>query len=423
MDTTLSAPGPRPRRRRPGFFGFLNVVLSAVLCLVWLWIPLTLLIVGISGLFALGAGIIALIAWFFLQRGINAVERYRSEAIYRDGIPMPVYRRTDEGGFSGFVRNQWFVLGSGAFWRGFAHHTLKQLFGGVVGLLFLGALAVGLLLFSGAVNPTVLAWSGDSLSPLQRGGIGIAGVLIFACAWAVAWFSAYVDRLIDRSLLKVNQTRELTQKVDTLEGARSGAIEAATVERLRIERDLHDGVQPMLVALSMKLGMAKAKIAKDPAGAAELVTEAHADSKQAITELRQLARGIHPAVLSDRGLDAAVSALAAQSVVPTEVSVDTTGNAGQEAEAVAYFVIAEALTNITKHSGAHRARVSVTESAERLCVSVSDDGHGGARLSRGLGATGLVGLEGRVRAAGGSLTIVSPVGGPTNLYVEVPCAS
>jgi signal transduction histidine kinase len=180
----------------------------------------------------------------------------------------------------------------------------------------------------------------------------------------------------------------------------------------------------MLVALSMKLGMARRKLDTDLDAGKDLVAEAHQDSKDAITELRNLARGIHPAVLEDRGLDAAISALAARSPVPVTVDVQVPERVSAEAESVSYFVVAESLTNIAKHAQAQSARVSVRAvNPERLQIVVVDDGAGGARIDRGGSSTGLAGLDDRIAAARGTLSVSSPVGGPTTIIAEVPCAS
>src|SRR5690606_29381176 len=153
---------------------------------------------------------------------------------------------------------------------------------------------------------------------------------------------------------------ELRRRIDTLSNARQGAVDAAAIERQRIERDLHDGAQPRLVAMAMTLGMAKAKFDSDPEAARAMLEQAHLDAKAAITDLRQLARGIHPAVLTDRGLDAALSALAERVAIPTTVDVRLDGRLASEVEAVVYFAIAEALTNVSKHSGATRCTVTVS---------------------------------------------------------------
>jgi signal transduction histidine kinase len=197
-------------------------------------------------------------------------------------------------------------------------------------------------------------------------------------------------------------------------------VDLAAEDRRQIERDLHDGVQQRLVSLAMDLGRAKEKLDTDPESAKELVDEAHEEAKRAITEVRDLARGIHPAVLTDRGLDAALSALAARSTIPVDVQVDVTERPPASVEAAAYFVVSEALTNVVKHANATKASVTVRRSGDRLTVQVQDDGVGGASITDG---SGLAGLRDRVGALDGELHLLSPGGGPTVLMVEIPCAS
>ncbi|HEX6022439.1 MAG TPA: histidine kinase, partial [Solirubrobacter sp.] len=181
------------------------------------------------------------------------------------------------------------------------------------------------------------------------------------------------------------------------------------------ERDLHDGAQQRLVSLAMTLG--RAKVSEDPEHTRRLLDEAHGEAKEALTELRNLARGIHPAVLTDRGLDAAVSALAARCPVPVAVDVDLPRRAGAGTEAIAYFVVAEALTNVAKHSQATRAWLTAEFQGDRLVVEVLDNGVGGATMA----GTGIAGLRDRVRAVDGELTLTSPPGHGTTLRVELPC--
>ena len=212
---------------------------------------------------------------------------------------------------------------------------------------------------------------------------------------------------------------QLQARVDALQASRDRAVDAAEAERRRIERDLHDGAQQRLVALAMDLGMARAKLENDPEAGAALVGEAHEEAKRALAELRDLARGIHPAVLADRGLDAAISALAARSPVPVGVEV-TTGRLPGPVESAAYFVVAEALTNAAKHARAAEIGVRITRHRDLLVVEVIDDGAGGADPAKG---TGLRGLADRVAAVDGRLTVTSPPGGPTVIRAELPCGS
>ncbi|MGO2847315.1 MAG: sensor histidine kinase, partial [Microbacterium gubbeenense] len=190
----------------------------------------------------------------------------------------------------------------------------------------------------------------------------------------------------------------------------------------RIERDLHDGVQPRLVSGGMTLGLAQQKIETDPQAAKALVVEAHTSTKAAITELRQLARGIHASVLDDRGLDAALSAVASRSHIPVSLDVRMPARAGRDAEAAVYFAIAESLTNAAKHSRATEARVTVRGRPDggELWARVEDNGIGGARVLPG---GGLDGIQNRITAIGGTARLDSPAGGPTSLEVSVPCAS
>jgi signal transduction histidine kinase len=223
-----------------------------------------------------------------------------------------------------------------------------------------------------------------------------------------------------RNLLGTNREAELAARVGQLTESRSRAMDVSVSELQRIERDLHDGAQQRLVKLSMDLGRAREKLASDPAGAQALVDEAHEEAKRAMLEIRNLARGIHPAVLTDRGLDPAISALASRSPVPVTVDVTLNGRLPGAVESTAYFVVAESLTNIARHSGATEARVGVQQVGDRLLLDISDNGKGGADPARGSGLTGLVD---RVAAFDGTLTIDSPPGGPTRVHVELPCES
>jgi len=212
--------------------------------------------------------------------------------------------------------------------------------------------------------------------------------------------------------------REMAERIDVLTATRAGAVDQQAAELRRIERDLHDGAQARLVALAMDLGMARERLADDP-DAQELVAGAHEQAKQAITELRDLARGIHPVVLTDRGLPAALATLAGASHIPVDLRVDTGERPAAAVEAAAYFVVAEALTNANKHSGATRATVRVVRDGPVLRVSVADDGAGGADRD----GTGLRGLRRRVEALDGAMAVASPPGGGTVVDVELPCGS
>jgi len=194
-------------------------------------------------------------------------------------------------------------------------------------------------------------------------------------------------------------------------------VDTANADLRRIERDLHDGAQARLVNLAMGLGLAKEKLLEDPDTAADMVAEAHGEVKLALQELRDLARGIHPAVLTDRGLDAALSAVASRCTVPVKVTVDLTSRPAAAIEGIAYFTVSELLQNISKHSGAKTASVEVWRATDRLLIQVEDDGRGGARLD---GGTGMKGLADRLDAVDGLFVIDSPQGGPTVVTAELP---
>ena len=201
---------------------------------------------------------------------------------------------------------------------------------------------------------------------------------------------------------------------------------AADAERRRIERDLHDGAQQRLVSLAMNLGMARERFAGAPEPVRRAIADAHDEAVLALSELREFIRGLHPAVLNDRGLDAALSGLAARAPLPVRLRVDVQRPASPSVEAVAYFIVSEALTNVAKHAQAARAEVTVTRDGDVLRVTVTDDGSGGAVPAEGDDAgagTGLRGLTQRAAAVDGTLTIDSPPGGPTVITAELPCES
>jgi signal transduction histidine kinase len=215
----------------------------------------------------------------------------------------------------------------------------------------------------------------------------------------------------------LRRARALRERVDDLRSARERIIAAADAERRRIERDLHDGAQQRLVGVALTLGLAESRLASDPAGAARLIAQAREEAQLAVKELRELARGIHPAVLSDRGLGPALEALAARAPVPVEVSGVPSSPLRPAVEAAAYFVTAEALTNVAKYAQASEAFVRLRIERDRLCVQIADDGVGGANPATG---SGLRGLRDRVDALDGQLEVHSPPGGGTTVAVEIP---
>ncbi|NMA78544.1 MAG: sensor histidine kinase [Actinomycetales bacterium] len=397
-----------------------SVVVGGLLLCSWFWISLAVLITGLSSLPALGAGLLLLLPWMLgMQLAVRA-ERRRAVAIHRISVIVPPRRRSRRSGVGGWLQNRWFELGTGAFWKGVLHHHLA--------ILVTGAFAVAslLLLWLGWSGwETALAHGPVELGELElsRWALGVIGTVCLLLALLMLGLGALADRGLARGLISGSED-DLRGQVAELAERRRGAVDAAAQERLRIERDLHDGVQPRLVNLAMTLGVAKAAIRQDPDRAERLVAEAHSEAKSVMTDLRQLARGIHPAILEDRGLDAALSALAARSRIPVGLDVQLRSAdappLGRELEAVAYFVVAEALTNIAKHAEATAAGVSVTAGPEVLRVRIEDDGRGGAQVRRDGQSTGLAGLTDRVRATGGHLDVASPPGGGTVLIAVIP---
>jgi signal transduction histidine kinase len=213
------------------------------------------------------------------------------------------------------------------------------------------------------------------------------------------------------------RARALRERLEIVRDARQRIIEAADAERRRIERDLHDGAQQRLVAVAVTLGLAESRIASDPEAAARLVAQAREEAQLAVKELRELAHGIHPALLSERGLGAAIDALAARAPVPVQVSGVPDERLRPAVEAAAYYVTAEALTNVAKYAHASAAFVHLSVDDARLRLQVGDDGCGGADLDAG---TGLRGLSDRVDALDGSLQLESPPGEGTTVTVELP---
>lgn len=385
--------------------------------------------VGLVPVFLLG--LVLLVAMTYVVRAMGSFERRRAMLILDVALPP---RAASAKGGEGVVRRSLAMLVCAATWKEIAYCVLLLPVGTA---FFFIAVTVWSVAAAGLTLPAY-AWvlPGDEVSTWVQwstnielaAGVGI-GLLALLTAPAISKALAGAEVAMARRLLSPAGSELLAARVSTLQESRARVVDAADTERRRIERDLHDGAQQHLVALAMNLGMAKEKLDSDPAAARELVTRAHQEAKDSITELRNVVRGVYPAVLTDRGLDAALSALAARSPVPVRVDVALPGRCSPTAEAVAYFVVSEALTNIARHSGARTATVHVAREGDRLRVAVVDDGRGGAALGNGglrgggLGGSGLAGLRDRVAAVDGRFTVTSPPGGGTTIAVEVPCES
>jgi signal transduction histidine kinase len=378
------------------------------------------LAVGIStgvGLAVLIVGLVILLATLAAWRAMAAVERGLARGLLGVTIPRPADRR--ELPLSQRV-TRW--LRDPVTWKSLVFVALK---------LPLGALSFGVVAFFGGValvlafaplivlsTPvTVFGWIVED--PLQALPLTVAGVLGLLLVLHLANGLAWLWALFARVMLGPS-TVQLHERMDDLRGSRARIIAAADAERRRIERDLHDGAQQRLVALALTLGLAESRLAKDPDAAAPLIAEAREEAQLAVQELRELAGGIHPALLSERGLGPALEALAARAPVPTSVDGAPAQRLPPAVEAAAYFVTAEALTNVAKYARAESASVVVTSDHERLRLTVRDDGVGGATLE---GGSGLRGLRDRVEALDGWLDVDSPPGLGTTVVAEIPLGS
>lgn len=243
-------------------------------------------------------------------------------------------------------------------------------------------------------------------------------ILVPMAIWVVPWVGWLHARLAG-ALLGPPRAQRAERKAQQLQASRARGVDAAEAERRRIERDLHDGAQQRLVSLAMGLGRAKSKLDSDLDAARELLDEAHADAKQAVSELRDLARGIYPAVLADRGLDAALSAQAAKSPIPVHMDVDIDPRPPAAVETTAYFIAGEALANIAKHSGATEGHLRAWRTDDTVTIEISDNGTGGAEIRP---SGGLAGLADRAATIDGVVTVVSPLGSGTVIRADLPCS-
>jgi signal transduction histidine kinase len=270
----------------------------------------------------------------------------------------------------------------------------------------------------------------EQVPPARRslavhGGVSLVAAVFFTLIWAVTsrgYFWPVWPIIVLALAFVVHAFAEFGRRgrrITELEETRAGAVDQQETELQRIERDLHDGAQARLVALGMSLGMAEQKLATDPVAAQELLAEAQRGTREALEELRTLARGIHPPVLADRGLEAAIAALAARTPLEVNIAADLPRRPPRAVETAAYFVAAETLANAGKHAGAGHVDIVLREEGDDLVVEVMDDGRGGADPQ----GNGLRGLARRVEALDGQLEVVSPAGGPTTIRAVLPCGS
>ncbi len=379
-----------------------------------------LLTLATTWIVGLGTMVRAGALWFAVQ--LARVDRRRIRWLSGVAIEPPTLPQAEPGAsfharWLAWTRSRWL-------WRLVGYQPLRLLMACVLAYLAVVWWWAAIICFVLAAQPpdpvVLLGWAIGpvSLRPAEMAALvvtGVAGLL----AWPMVVRGApLAEAALGRWLLGPSQASQLSTEVARLSQARSLAVASAEAERRRIERDLHDGLQPQLVNLALDLGLARARLRSDPAAAQSIIDRAHQEAKRAAGDLRNLVRGIHPSVLDERGLDAALSALVASCSVPVAVNVSLPRRPPQAAETTAYYVVAEAVTNISKHSQARKAAVSIGYEGDTLRVTIEDDGRGGARLDRG---GGLAGLADRVASLDGTFQLSSPDGGPTRIEAVVPC--
>ncbi|MDL4819272.1 sensor histidine kinase [Actinomadura opuntiae] len=386
-------------------------------------LPLFILAVLSIAFIPLGAGVVLVPVVFQAIRAI--ADQQRTWAAEWSGVKIPVpYRAEPPGGLGPFGRLRW-LLADPASWRDLLWTVLN-----VPVALVLGVLSGGLALY-GLEGIFVAPWLSlitdygwGPFWPLSDWGVaGFAGSIVLGAVLVVvsgpvgpAFMKAHA--VFCRSLLAPTRAA-LAERVEQLTETRSQTVDASAAELRRIERDLHDGAQARLVALSMNIGLAEEMMKHDPEMAQKLLAEARESSGTALTELRDLVRGIHPPVLAERGLDGAVRALALTLPLPVDVHIDLPGRPEAPVESAAYFAVAEMLANVVKHSAAQRAWLQIEHSGGRLLMIIGDDGTGGADPAAG---GGMRGIERRLAAFDGTMAVTSPPGGPTVVTMELPCA-
>ncbi|MFE9563623.1 sensor histidine kinase [Streptomyces sp. NPDC006487] len=389
----------------------------------------SLAVTGVSlgaGLLVTFLGVPVLAGVLAMCRGFGRVERARVRGMLGHDVAEPAPIRAEK---SGAIARMGALLKSGSAWRHVLYSVIHfpwAVFAFCVALTF-WAYGWAMLLYplwfwvfpAFTDQPGLQVFQNDDYSFYLDSPLAIAATcatglaLTLATPWVVRALTT-VDRVLVCGLLGPSR---LAHRVSELESDRGVMVDTAAADLRRIERDLHDGAQARLVALAMDLGLAKEKLTEDPRVAARMVDEAHGEVKIALQELRDLARGIHPAVLTDRGLDAALSSVASRCAVPVRVAVELPSRPAAAIEGIAYFTVSELLQNVSKHAGARTAGVDVWKSGGRLLIQVADDGVGGADAVAG---SGLAGLAERLDAVDGLLVVDSPAGGGTTVTAELP---
>ena len=413
------------------FFGTLDLVVDALVNFVLVVVLITVVATGIALIPAAGIGLVLLVLTVYAMMAVVWLERRRSASSFGLDLRDPVRRSTPRTDWVRVPHQWWLDASDGSLWLGVLHLLLTLCLGVIATLTVagLGAMAVTAVAPAFVPENSVL-WNVFNFTDRAPAWLFVGGgilavivglLLLLLLVMAHRGLSATLLRMSGPAALR-REAAESARRAEYASAARESAVRGAHTERSRIERDLHDGVQPQLVSVAMNLSMAGSRIDTDPAAAKQLVAEAHGTTKAAITELRRLARGFHPAVLEDRGLDAALSAIAAQAPFPVRVNVDVP-RLNPETEAAVYFAVSESLTNAIKHSGARSAEVGVSVQRDHpygpatVVAGIRDHGRGGAHVVPG---GGLSGIEDRVRSAGGRFFLNSFPGGPTEVIVQLP---
>ncbi|AGL14138.1 integral membrane sensor signal transduction histidine kinase [Actinoplanes sp. N902-109] len=400
------------------------------LSILTLVLGVTLFSVGL-GTAIIWVGLPILVACFWTARGFAALERARVAPVLGRKLPQPSYKTA--GPDATFARRLLLPVTDGQSWLDLLHATFR-LIPSTIAFSFVLTWWAGAL---GGLTFPLWDWAvphgPDDQDLPELLGMGDAwstraifhmalGFFFLGTLYLVVHSMARFEALFARGLLSGvselrKQVADANAERDTAQAQKAAAVSAEAIALRRLERDIHDGPQQRLVRLAMDLGRAEQQFSTDPEAARATVAEALSQTRETLDELRALSRGIAPPILVDRGLQAALTALAGRSLIPVDLDAPTMGRLDPMLESTAYFVVAEALTNVAKHSHANEVQVTVRRAGTGLMVTVADDGVGGASQAKG---HGLAGLCDRVEAAGGVLSLASPAGGGTTLTVALP---
>jgi signal transduction histidine kinase len=401
------------------------VIVGFPITLVAFIVALPLFLLGVGTLITV-VGLPIMVGSLYAARGFADLERLRLPTVTHRPAPRPAYRQTHPD--AGFWRRAFNPLRDGQSWLDLMHAFIAW-------ILYTISFCFVVTWWSGAVGGlSAIIWAqyiphgpndqdlnellglSDTLSA-RIGLYTVAGVFFLVTLPLIARVFALIPAQFGRALL--TGIAEVQNRISGLERQRDSAVSAEATALRRLERDIHDGPQQRLVRLAMDLGRARQQLGNDPDAARATIDEALGQTRETLGELRALSRGIAPPILADRGLPSALAALASRSTIPVGLTVPPDlGRLAPIVENTAYFLVAESLTNLAKHSQAMAGAVVLERMEGRLIVAVLDDGIGGAHLSKGHGLTG---LADRVQAAGGTLSVISPEGGPTEIRAELPC--